>query len=137
MFYYCCITQKEGMFLAEFPDLPNVMTQGHSEDEALFNAAEAMNGALESDVAHGIPLPECRAKARKGLHPIEVEANILIAWELRQLRGDASQSEIAARLGLSYQAYQRLENPVKGNPTIKTLQRVAKVFGKKLEISLT
>jgi len=50
--------------------------------------------------------------------------------------GDRPQSEIADRLGLSYQAYQRLENPSKSNPSVKTLQRVAKAFGKRLKIEL-
>lgn len=45
-----------------------------------------------------------------------------------------SQSEIAKRLKITYQSYQLLENPVKGNPTVKNLERVARVLGKKLKI---
>jgi antitoxin HicB len=45
-----------------------------------------------------------------------------------------NQSEAAKKLGISYQAYQRLENPSKCNPTIKTLERVAKVFQKQLHV---
>ncbi len=97
-------------------------------------AHEALNGVLESDIAHGWPLPALRTGPGEGLYPVQVDAHILIAWELRRLRGDLSQSEIAARLGLSYQAYQRLENPGKANPTVKTLEKVAKAFGKVLEI---
>jgi hypothetical protein len=40
------------------------------------------------------------------------------------------------RLGLSYQAYQRLENPRKSNPTIKTLERIARAFGSELVVQL-
>jgi len=136
MVYYCRLVEEEGVFLVEFPDVPNALTSGHSEDEALFNAAEALNGVLESDVSHGFPLPEAATGPGEGFHPVEVEPHILIAWELRKLRGEHPQSEVAAKLGLSYQAYQRLENPAKGNPTVKTLQRVAKAFGKRLEINL-
>jgi hypothetical protein len=32
--------------------------------------------------------------------------------------------------------HQRLENPCKANPTVKTLEKVAKAFGKRLEIGL-
>jgi len=37
---------------------------------------------------------------------------------------------------LSYQAYQRLENPQKANPTIKTLEKIAQIYGRKLKIAL-
>jgi len=72
----------------------------------------------------------------KGLYPVEVGPHIVIAWEIRKLRGNRSQSEIAARLGFTYQAYQRLENPAKGNPTVKTLERVARALGKRLEVRM-
>jgi antitoxin HicB len=136
MVYYCRLVEEEGVFLVEFPDVPNAITSGRSEDEALFNAAEALNGVLESDISHGYPLPEAATGPGMGLHQVEVEPHVLIAWELRKLRGDRPQSEIAAKLGLSYQAYQRLENPAKGNPTVRTLQRVAKAFDKHLIIDL-
>ena len=136
MVYYCRLVKETGVYLVEFPDVPNAITSGHSVDEALFNAAEVLNGILESDIAHGFPLPEVVTGPHKSLHAVEVEPHILVAWELRKLRGDRPQSEIAERLGLSYQAYQRLENPSKANPSVKTLQRVAKAFGKRLKIEL-
>jgi len=46
-----------------------------------------------------------------------------------------AQEIINIHLGLSYQAYQRLENPRKANPTIKTLERIANVYGRDLKIS--
>jgi len=136
MVYYCRLVKEGGVYLVQFPDVPNALTSGHSRDEALFNAAETLNGVLESDIAHGFPLPEAGMGPRRGLYAIEVEPHILLAWELPKLCGDRPQSEIAERLGLSYQAYQRLENPSKANPSVKTLQRVAKAFGKHLKIEL-
>ena len=136
MVYYCRLIKEERIYLVEFPDVPNALSSGRTRDEALSNAAEALNGVLESDIAHGFPLPEAGTGPGRGLYPIEVEPHILLAWELRRLRGDRPQSEIAESLGLSYQAYQRLENPAKANPTVKTLQRMAKAFGKRLKIEL-
>jgi antitoxin HicB len=34
------------------------------------------------------------------------------------------------------QSYQRLENPRKANPTVKTLERIAHVYGRELSISM-
>lgn len=138
MVYYCDLNSDpdSGGFVVTFPAVPGVVTEGDTKDEALFNAWEALNGVLESMVSHGMPLPEENADGSEGRIAINVEPHIISAWELRKLRGDLPQSEIAKRLGLSYQAYQRLENPSKGNPTIKTLEKVAKVFGKRLVISM-
>ncbi len=134
--YYCRLLAQEGSLTVEFPDVPNAITFGDSVDEALAMAREALNGVLECDIAQGWPLPDFRTGQGEGLYPIEVEPHILVAWEFRKLRGDRTQAEIAARLKMSYQAYQRLENPGKANPPVKTLEKVAKAFGKRLEIGL-
>jgi len=81
-------------------------------------------------------LPEFSTGPGDGLYPVEVATHIVVAWQIRKLRGEKSQSEIASRLGLTYQAYQRLENPAKGNPTIKTLERLARALGKRLEVRI-
>jgi antitoxin HicB len=135
MVYYCKLIDEAPGVTVEFPDFPNVLTLGETKDEALFNAGEALNGALASDVSRGFELPASSGPG-PGLYPVEVEPHVLIAAELRRLRGNAPQSEIARRLDLSYQAYQRLENPNKGNPTVRTLEKVARAFGKRLQVTL-
>jgi antitoxin HicB len=67
-------------------------------------------------------------------YPVPVASHIVLSLRLRELRGEQSQTDIARKLGLSYQAYQRLENPRKANPTIKTLEKIAHVYGKELRI---
>jgi len=134
--YYCAIKQEDELYGVEFPDLPNIITVGASPEEALAMATEALNAALETDVARGLSLPEPTSGPGEGLYAVEVSPHIILAWDIRRLRGDQSQSEIAARLGLSDQAYQRLENPAKGNPTVKTLERVARALGKHLEVRI-
>ena len=42
--------------------------------------------------------------------------------------------EIARELNIAYQVYQRLENPRKANPTIKTLEKIARVYGRRIEV---
>ena len=134
MKYFCTVSHENEMWVVEFPDLPNVITWGDTKEEALQMASEALNGAVASDVARGIlpPLP----RFSEG-HPVELEPQIVTAIELRTLRGKNTQAEIASRIGISYQAYQRIENPIAGNPTVKTLNKIARAFGKRLEIHLT
>jgi antitoxin HicB len=135
MFYFAKIIKQDGAFLVSFPDLVNVNTYGDTLEDALKNAAEALNGALEADFERGYSLPEPRARKGRGMYPVEVYPHIEIAYTLRRLRNGYSQAQIAGRLGISQQAYQKLENPRKCNPTVKTLEKISGVLNKKLEVS--
>jgi antitoxin HicB len=96
-------------------------------------AQEALEGCLESDISRGLPIPP---PAYKEGYSVPVANHIALSLRLRELRGEQSQTDIARRLGLSYQSYQRLENPRKANPTVKTLERIARVYGRELTISM-
>lgn len=121
-------------YLVSFPDLENVITYGASIEEALANAEEALNGCLESDFERNFAIPDPSASDSPEMHQIPVAPHIAVAIILRKLRADRSQIDIARQLHISYQVYQRLENPRKANPTLKTLEKVARVFGKRVEL---
>ena len=133
MIYYCTITKEGDEYIAQFPDMPNVATCGFTLEHALEMAKEALEGCLECDISKGMTIPA--PKYKKG-YPITVASHIVLSLRLRELRGEKSQTEIANKLGLSYQAYQRLENPRKANPTVKTLEKIANVYGRQLNISI-
>jgi antitoxin HicB len=133
MIYYCTIEKEGNEFIAQFPDMPNVITCGFTQEEALAMAKEALEGCLESDISHGISIP--KPSYKKG-YPVIVANHIALAQRLRELRGEQSQTDIAVKLGLSYQSYQRLENPKKANPTIKTLEKIARIYGTELQVAL-
>ena len=133
MVYHCTIEKEGDEYIAQFPDMTNIVTCGFSKDEALAMAKEALDGCLEADISQGNIIPKPNFK--KG-YPVTVANHIAVAMQLRELRGEQSQTDIAKKLGLSYQAYQRLENPRKSNPTIKTLERIAHVFGCELNVQI-
>jgi antitoxin HicB len=132
--YPAHIVKDDDSYLVTFPDLENVITFGKSLDEALVNAEGALNGCLESDFERNFTIPEPSSSADPEMYQIPVAPHIAVAIMLRKLRADRSQIEVARHLHISYQVYQRLENPRKANPTIKTLEKVARVFGKRFEI---
>jgi len=49
--------QQEGGFTVLVPALPEVVTQGDSEQEALANAEEAIRAVLDYRRAHGLRIP--------------------------------------------------------------------------------
>lgn len=137
MHYYSKIVKTDGVFIVSFPDIESVNTYGETIEEALENAQDALNGALESDFERGFTLPAQKEYNGKNYYPIVVLPHLEIAYTLKTLRNGKSQSEIAKALGISYQAYQKLENPRKCNPTIKTLEKISAVLGKKLEVNFS
>ena len=129
-------SKDDGSYLVEFPDLEGCLTEGASIEEALINAKEALSGYLSSIFERGFSVPETSALKGKNVYMIEPEPEVSTPIMLRKMREelDINQIEAAKRLNISYQAYQRLENPTKCNPTIKTLEKVARAFGKELHL---
>jgi len=137
MHYYAKIKKQGGAYLVSFPDMPNVNTYGDTIEEAIKNAGDAVNGVLQADFGRGFELPQAREYKGRGYYRIAVAPHIAVAYQLRELRRGQSQGEIARKLGVSYQAVQKLENPKSANPSIKTLEKIAEIFGKRLELSFT
>jgi antitoxin HicB len=132
--YPAHIVKEDDAFLVTFPDLENVATFGSTIEEALQNAEDALNGCLASDFERNFSIPEPSNISGECIHTITVAPHVAVAIMLRKLRADESQVEIARKLNIAYQVYQRLENPRKANPTLKTLEKIARVFGKHVEL---
>lgn len=136
--YITHIKKENNHFIVSFPKFPNINTYGETLDEALFNATEALNGSLEVDFERGFNLPKSDNKLpnRLSAYLISVSPTISLAYYLRLSRGKLSQTKLAKKIGISYQAYQKLEHPAKCNPTVKTLNKIAKAMNKELAIEL-
>lgn len=132
--YPAQIEKRDDGYLVTFPDLENVLTYGATIDEALHNAEEALNGCIESDFERNFIIPSPSSLPEEGIFNVPVAPHIAVAMMLRTLRAERPQAEIARQLNISYQVYQRLENPRKANPTVKTLEKIARVFGKRIEL---
>lgn len=127
MTYNCDIKEENGKYIAQFPDMTNVLTFGTSKENALEMAKDALDGVLSVSIDKGFSIPSPKYK---GGFEIEVSPKIAFAIELRKARAEKSQKEIAKKAGMTYQQYQRLENPHKTNPTLETLYKLQKVFNR-------
>lgn len=126
--------QPDGAWFVRFIDLPDTFTEGQSEEEALFNAAEVLSAMLawRLDEAKEVPAPGQRIE---GAHYIAPDAKTQAAMLLRLARGERSLSELARALETSWPAAKRLEDPTHW-PSLKTLDRAAAALGKRLVLSL-
>jgi antitoxin HicB len=128
--YPATIKKTEGHYLVSFVDFENINTCGETLEHALKNAEGALNGCLESDFERGFRISDPSDKKGRNIYYILVKPHIAFSLMLRKLRAGRTQQEIAHKLKISFQVYQRPENPRKANPTIKTLEKVACAYGK-------
>ncbi len=127
--YHLKVHKDGGTFWGEFPDLEGCFTDGTSKEELAANAVEALTGWISSVIERGFKIPG-PAYSASGSIPIALPLPMGVALQLRWIREARrlSQQEVARRLGISYQAYQRFENPVKANPNLKTLERLSNLY---------
>jgi len=126
--------EEEKVYNVRFPDLPGCFTFGETIGEAKVMAKEALTGFLQSVDARKLKLPDPSKLKGDEVVYIEPETPVAFAIWLRKQREalGLSQSDVAKKLGIKYQTYQRIESPSKTNPTLKTIMRVEKVFNQKL-----
>jgi antitoxin HicB len=130
--------QRNDGYLVEFPDLPGCLTEGETLEEALSNAREALSGWLYVSVLKDEDVPKPKAYSGRGFHEVapdlDVVVPLLILWIRRQR--NLTQQQMAQSLGISQQAYRKLEIPGKSNPTLRTLARLFRVMGLSAELRL-
>ena len=126
--------KTEKVYNVSFPDLPGCYTYGETLDKAKKMAVQALTGYLESIDSRKIKIPEPSKLRQKNVYLIKPEKKVAFAIWLKKQREKAglSQSEIAKKLGIKYQTYQRFEDPSKTNPTLKTIIKLEKVFQQEL-----
>jgi len=97
-------------------------------------ASEALTGILLTLIAKGRDIPTPSTLKGATIHVIEPEKTVAFALWLRDQRKKTgmTQTEVAGKLGVKYQVYQRLGDPERANPTLKTIQRLERVFGQRL-----
>lgn len=126
--------EKKGYSIS-FPDLPGCISCGDTLEESLNNAREALDLYLEEAVDPNWSLPAAKERKGKGYYWVIPSPEIAIPLTIRELRekSEVSQMEVARRLKMKVQQYQKLEYPRKSNPTTKSLIAVAESLGYEVE----
>lgn len=141
MRYAAIVTKERRTNLAEFPDCPGCQTFADPSEDILVQAEDALHGWLEATLAAGEapPQPSARIRLPKGARVlwVPVAAKLAVKLSLRWQRQQVglSQAQVAKRARVSQQQIAKLEDP-DSNPTIETLEKVAKALGAHLEIAL-
>jgi antitoxin HicB len=91
---------KGGGYVVTFPDVPEAITEGDDEDEALLRAVDALETALEmyADDGEDLPQPSKLKRGRKVVRPSALASIKLAVYQSMRDEG-VRKSELARRLG--------------------------------------
>ncbi|WP_087655231.1 type II toxin-antitoxin system HicB family antitoxin [Caballeronia terrestris] len=123
-------------YLVTFPDIPEAVSVSDDEDEALLNALDALESAIEIyfDEKREVPAPSKPKRAQRVVTlPALVVAKVLLANEM--VRQGVRKSELARRLNLHMPQIDRLLNPRHASK-LDAIEAALAKLGKRLDVSI-
>ena len=128
--------QEDGGFLVQFLDLEDTFTEGETLEEALFNATEVLSAMLAWHLEQGHPVvsPTLGLVQQDEIFYVSPDSKTQAALLLRTARGERTFADLARALDTSWPAAKRLED-ANHWPSLKTLDRAARILGKRLVLS--
>jgi antitoxin HicB len=117
-----------------FPDIPEAVTCGDTEEEALRHAVDALETALDFYFDHGrpVPMPSAPKRGQRLVDlPASISAKVLLFNELVEQK--VRPADLAKRLSIPRQHVNRLLDP-RHATKIDNIAAALKALGKNLEI---
>jgi antitoxin HicB len=129
--------QPEGGFVVTFPDVPEAITQGEDEDEALLYAVDALESALSFyvDDRKPLPVPSKAKRGQKTVRPSALECAKLGVYQAMTEQG-IKKAELARRLGWHMPQVDRLFD-LKHASRFDQIEAAARALGRHIEVSVS
>lgn len=132
MKYHFKIHKEAKGYWAACIELEGCSTQADTKEELEKNMEEALNLFLsEPESSSYIFAKPKKMKLTLGIQEVFVDPMVAMAVKIRELRlkNNLTQKGMMEKLGIKFLSnYQRLENPKKSNPEVKTLSIIKKKF---------
>ena len=129
-------TAEEGGFIVTFPDVPEAITQGEDEDEALLRAVDALETALSFYIDDRRPLPiPSTAVGRPVVRPSALESAKLALYAEMTTQG-VRKSELARRLGWRPPQIDRLFD-LRHASRFDQIEAAARALGRRVNVTLS
>jgi antitoxin HicB len=130
---YELIPQAKGGFTVTFPDVPEAITQGESEEEAAAMAENALAAALSFYADNTEPLPRPSPAGERKLAYIPPLIAAKLALHDVMLAAGVSNVALARRLGVDEKIVRRLRDPLHKS-RIDQVDAALRSLGKRIEI---
>lgn len=130
------LTSVDGELVVSCRDLPEVVTSGRSQAEALEMAEDAIDVVVSAAIDEGLAIPE-PSPARAGEHIVNLPAQTaakLAVWRAFLAAG-ISKAELARRLGVGENEARRILSP-RYRTKLDRLEEAARALGTRLVIDL-
>lgn len=129
--------QPEGGFVVTFPDVPEAITQGEDEDEALIYAIDALESALSFyvDARRPLPVPSKPKRGQATVRPSALECAKLGVYQAMMDQG-IRKAELARRLGWHMPQVDRLFD-LKHASRLDQIEAAARVLGRHIEVTIS
>ena len=125
-----------GTYLVGFLDIPEANSVGDDEDEALLNALDALETAIEIYIENrcAVPLPSKPRKNQAVVTLPALEASKVLLWN-EMLEQKVRKAELARRLKVHMPQVDRLFD-LKHSSKIEFVDEAARALGKRLSLTL-
>lgn len=126
--------QPEGGSVVTFPDVPEAITQGEDEDEALLYAVDALETALSIyvDERKPLPVPSAPKPGQPTVRPSALECAKLGLYRAMLEQG-VRKSELARRLGWHLPQVDRLLD-LRHASRLDQIEAAARALGRHVEV---
>ncbi len=134
--YPSTLTPDEGTVMVTFVDVPEAITFGMDEDEALLQAVDALESALTFYIEDRklLPTPSKPKKGQKTVRPSALECGKLCVYQAMTEQG-IKKSELARRLGWHMPQIDRLFD-LRHASKLDQIEAAASVLGKHVKLQI-
>ena len=134
--YPVTLTPDDGSVLVTFADVPEAITFGADEQEALMQAVDALESGLSFyvDARQPLPVPSKAKRGQKTVRPSALECAKLGVYQAMTDQG-IRKAELARRLGWHMPQVDRLFD-LRHASKFEQIETAAAVLGKRLVLSV-
>ena len=127
---------KSGILVISFRDVPEAITQGNGESDALWQAAECLEEAIAGRIAEGGEIPQASGTGRgERLVPVPAPMAAKAALYLAMREVGMTNVQLARKLGCDEKEVRRMLDP--RHPTkLPRIKEALDVFGKRLVVGV-
>ena len=127
---------EEGGFIVTCRDLPPLITQGENKEDALTQAADAMDEVFATYMLEGLTFPTS-SKTRRGEYSVAPPAETMAKAALYMAMSEAgiTKVQLARQLGIDEKEVRRLLDPHYASKLPRIAQAI-QLLGKRLVIGL-
>jgi antitoxin HicB len=130
------VKQRDGKILVRFPDIPEALTEGDDDSDAVLQASDCLSEAIAGRIADGEDIP-APSRPRRGQRLISPEPLIAAKAALYVAMKDSrtSNATLARRVGCDEKEIRRLLDP-RHRSKIGRIEEALRALGWRLHVSM-